>query len=271
MSKLVADVTGRGPAVVLLHGQPGSALDWAAVVDLLRPDFTVIVPDRPGYGRTGGRAAGFRGNAAAVVELLDRLQWPQAVVAGHSWAGGVALALAQSHPHRVAGLVLVGSVGPADPPGVMDKILAIPPVGRVLASLAIGGARRALAHPAVRALVDRRVTVPTSDQLARAWRAQGLGRSFAIEQQALVSELASLAPGLAGVAVPATVVFGTADHIVSPATARRLAAGLPDGRLVAVEGAGHLLPYDHPGVVAAAVADVARRAGVGVPPPAVTG
>jgi pimeloyl-ACP methyl ester carboxylesterase len=263
VSTLVADVTGRGPAVVLLHGQPGSALDWAAVVALLRPHFTVIVPDRPGYGRTAGRAAGFGANADAVVELLDRLQWQQAVVAGHSWAGGVALALAQSYPQRVAGLVLVGSVGPADPPGMVDKILAIPPVGRVLASLAIGGARRALAHPTVRALVDRRVAVPTSEQLARAWRAQGLGRSFAIEQQALVSELASLAPGLASVSAPTAVVFGTADHIVSPATARRLAAGLPDARLVPVDGGGHLLPYDHPEVVAAAVSEVARRAGVG--------
>jgi pimeloyl-ACP methyl ester carboxylesterase len=263
---LVADVTGRGPAVVLLHGQPGNALDWSAVAARLRSDFTVIVPDRPGYGRTGGRAVGFAANAAAVVALLDRLDRPAAVVAGHSWAGGIALAMAEAHPQRVAGLVLIGSVGPGDRPGIVDRLLAVPPIGRVLASLTIGAARRALSHPAVRAMVDRRITVPTPEQLARAWRSQGLGRSFAIEQQALLKELPALAPALDRVRVPSAVVFGTADHIVSPATAHRLAAALPDAILRPVAGGGHLLPYEHPEVVAEAVFEVSRRGGIPLSP-----
>lgn len=263
MTDLVADVTGEGPAVVLLHGQPGSASDWAGVVPLLRPRFTVVVPDRLGYGRTGGKAAGFAANARAVASLLDRLDRPRAILAGHSWAGGVALALAETHPDRVEGLVLVASVGPGERAGTLDRLLAVPPLGRVLAALAIGAGRRALSHPTVRALVDRRVPSPTTDQLAKAWRQQGLARSFAIEQQALVEELSRLAPGLAAIKAPTAVLSGSADHIVAPATARRLAATIPGATLTTIPGAGHLLPFDHPGAVADAVGRVALRAGRG--------
>lgn len=266
--RLVADVTGEGPVALLLHGQPGSAADWAAVVPLLRSQFTVVVPDRLGYGRTGGRAGGFAANAAAVCELLDRLERERALVVAHSWAGGVALDLAERSPARVDALVLVASVDPADKPGWVDRVLAVPPVGRVLASLAIGAARRALAHPALRGLVDRRMPSPTSDSLARAWRQQGLSRSFAIEQQALVDELGRLAPHLGQVGVPVAVVQGSADHIVDPSAGLHLAAALPDAELVTVAGAGHLLPFERPETIAAAVTAVARRAGLleGAPP-----
>jgi pimeloyl-ACP methyl ester carboxylesterase len=263
---LVADVAGEGPAVVALHGQPGSAADWAGVAALLRSTFTVIAPDRLGYGRTGGRAAGFAANADATCELLDRLERPSAVVVGHSWAGGVALALAQAHPERVDALVLVASVSPTETVGIFDRLLAVPPIGIVVATIALGSAGRALAHPAVRVLVERRLSSPTSETLARTWSQGGLARSFAVEQRCLVDELAGLAPGLGALGVPAVVVAGTADRIVAPATGDRLAAALPGSTLVRVAGAGHLLPLDRPAAVAAAVREAAHRAGlVGTP------
>ena len=85
---MVADRYGQGPPVVLLHGQPGSARDWHAVAPLLSDDFSVIVPDRLGYGRTGGDAAGFEQNAVALAHLLYDLSYEQVVVAGYSWGGG---------------------------------------------------------------------------------------------------------------------------------------------------------------------------------------
>ncbi|MDQ6838647.1 MAG: alpha/beta hydrolase, partial [Actinomycetota bacterium] len=72
-SPLVVSTTGVGPAVVCLHGQPGSSSDWLPVAEALRSEFTVMAVDRLGYGRTGGQAAGFRANATAVIATLDEL------------------------------------------------------------------------------------------------------------------------------------------------------------------------------------------------------
>ncbi|HMC39755.1 MAG TPA: alpha/beta hydrolase, partial [Acidimicrobiales bacterium] len=85
MAEVVADIRSGGPtAVMLLHGQPGTAADWQWVTPLLDGRYTLIVPDRPGYGRTGGAATGFAGNARAAIGLLDRLGFERAVMVGHS-------------------------------------------------------------------------------------------------------------------------------------------------------------------------------------------
>jgi pimeloyl-ACP methyl ester carboxylesterase len=256
---LVADVAGSGPAVVALHGQPGSAADWAGVVPLLRGHCTIITPDRLGYGRTGGRATGFATNATAVLDLLDRLEVERAVVVGHSWGGGVALAAALRAPQRIAGMVLVASVSPLEPVSFLDRVLAVPPVGTVAARLAIGAAGRVLSYPSVRAMVEDRVGTPTTESVAQAWRQGGMARSFALEQRALVDELGAFAGSLGDIATPVAVVIGTADRIVAAAAGERLAAALPTSELIRVPGAGHLLPLDHPDVVAHAIESILGR------------
>jgi pimeloyl-ACP methyl ester carboxylesterase len=175
-------VIGTGPPVVLLHGQPGSGTDWILVARRLATDFEVVTPDRPGWGRTGGPAGGFARNAEAVVELLDRLGRERVIVAGHSWAGGVALALALDHADRVAGVVLVASVAPGQPVSLGDRALGAPGIGDIVVPAAFGFLGRVLTLSPARRL---------------------LGRS---------------APGLTGVALLAAV--GEAADLSTPAGAR---------------------------------------------------
>lgn len=44
---------GRGPAVILLHGNPDQADEWRPLMDLLREECRCIAPDLPGYGPRG--------------------------------------------------------------------------------------------------------------------------------------------------------------------------------------------------------------------------
>jgi len=257
---LVADVSGSGPPVVLLHGQPGTAADWIAVARLLEPDFTVIVPDRLGYGRTGGQAGGFRANAAAVEALLDDLGFARATIVGHSWSGGIAIVLAEEAPDRVAGTVLVASVGPGEPLGRFDRVLAIPSIGSAFAVVTLKIATRALALSPVRQVLDPYLRGTTDEGLlamAEAWRLGDTWRSFVVEQRALFDELGQLERGLANIREPVIVVIGGADRIVPASTGHRLAAAIPGARLIRLEGAGHLLSYERPDAIASAIADVA--------------
>jgi pimeloyl-ACP methyl ester carboxylesterase len=264
LADLEADVHPGGPVtVVLLHGQPGSSDDWRRVADLLTGRYTLVIPDRPGYGRTGGAATGFAGNAAAVIGLLDRLGLDRAVIAGHSWAGGVALAAASRWPERVGGLVLVSSVGPGEHFGWSDRILAAPVLGESIAALVIGGAGLVLGRNRVQSLAQRRLPEPAReavDQLTRLTRGgASVWRSFAVEQRALFSELDGLAAGLAAIRAPTAVVHGRADRLVPLVVAEAMAAGIPGSTLDLVPGAGHLLPLDHPAAVAAAIEQIAAR------------
>lgn len=248
--------------MVLLHGQPGTGLDWQWVVPLLETDFTVVVPDRPGYGSTGGPATGFAGNAVAVVRLLDRLGVDRAVVVGHSWAGGIAMALASDHPERVAGLVLVSSVAPGEELGWEDRLLAAPVLGELIAGTAIGGVGLVLGSRRVQEVADRRLPGRAREAvtaLARLTRNRSpVWRSFVAEQRALIDELDDLAGGLKGIDVPAVILHGDADHIVSPEASERLHGAIPGSIRRVLGGAGHLLPHDRPDAVADAVRDVSE-------------
>ena len=56
---------------------------------------------------------------------------------------------------------------------------------------------------------------------------------------------------LAGVRVPVVVVRGTRDRLCPHDWAARVAAAAPQGRLVELPGAAHLLPQTHPDELAA--------------------
>jgi pimeloyl-ACP methyl ester carboxylesterase len=264
MGELMADVSGTGSAIVLLHGQPGSRGDWAPLTRRLQGDFRVIAPDRPGYGQTGGRARGFRGNAAAVLTLLDRLAITQATVVGFSWGGGVAVALAELAPERVSGLVLVSSVGPGESLDWLDRLLAMPRVGTPLMAVGLVVTSAALSLSPVRRAVRRRNRaiadddyVPEPKELVSGWRANRVWHSVVTEQRSLIDELPLLEPGLSAIGVPTVVMVGGADRTVPPDSGRRVADAIPGARLVEVAGAGHLLAHEHPDHVAAAVREVA--------------
>lgn len=243
--------------MVLLHGQPGSSRDWWAVTNRLRERMRVLVPDRPGYGRTGGLATGFRANAEAVAALLADLGVESAVVVGHSWATGVALALASRFPVRVRSLVLIAPVAPGVLPGAVDRALADPVVGAAVARLSFRASGVALGLAPFRALARRLVPALPPQQIAETaaeWRGDRVWRSFLVEQRALLSELPGLRAELASIEHPTTVLEGTRDRISGSPHSRVLSSLMPRAELVRIEGAGHLLPQRRPILVSEAIA-----------------
>jgi len=125
----------RGPAsgtpVVLLHGFPYDPRCYDEVVPpLAAAGCRVIVPYLRGYGPTRFLAAETprSGQQAALaqdlLDLLDALALPSAVLAGYDWGGRAACIVAALWPERVRGLVsgcgynlqdIPGSALPADP------------------------------------------------------------------------------------------------------------------------------------------------------------
>src|SRR6266516_672760 len=209
------------PAVLLLHGQPGSGTDWRAVERQLASQFRVIAPDRPGYGTNRAKPGDFAANARAMVNLLDRLGQKRAIIVGHSWGGGAAIAMARRYPERVAGLVLVGAVGDGSALGLSDRLLAQPLLGSLLAVIGFKLAGRLLR---LRRLRRRFGSGETTDDVwleatARAWRSGRVWRSFAVEQRALVRETPALQGALGTLGVPTVVLTGDNDHTVPPTAA----------------------------------------------------
>ncbi|GGK70034.1 alpha/beta fold hydrolase [Ornithinimicrobium pekingense] len=115
---LVLDVVDGGPAdgevVVLLHGFPQDASAWDLVTPHLHEaGLRTLAPHQRGYspGARPRRARDYRlpDLVGDVLALLDAAGVQRAHVVGHDWGGGVAWALAQGHPERVASLVVLST------------------------------------------------------------------------------------------------------------------------------------------------------------------
>jgi pimeloyl-ACP methyl ester carboxylesterase len=82
--------------------------------------------------------------------------------------------------------------------------------------------------------------------------------AFAGETLAANGAIDQIDRELGTIRAPAVVIQGEDDELVEPAHGRRLAAELPNARLVMVYG-GHMQPYDHPAVIATGVQSVGKH------------
>ena len=106
--KIVGRVGGKGPAVLLLHGNPLTHAHWHLVAPRLAQDFTVVATDLRGYGDSGKPRGkedhsnySFRRMAQDQVDVMAHLGFKEFCVAGHDRGARTAHRMALDHPDRV--------------------------------------------------------------------------------------------------------------------------------------------------------------------------
>lgn len=107
--------TGRGPAVVLIHGWPVTSLHWRHVVPvLLRAGYRTIEVEARGLGDcSSGRGDHAKATLAReVLAALDAIDVRRFAVVGHDVGATVALLMAASQPGRVAAIAVEEEVSP---------------------------------------------------------------------------------------------------------------------------------------------------------------
>jgi pimeloyl-ACP methyl ester carboxylesterase len=257
-----ASAATAGPrGVLLLHGQPGGAADWAGVVARLPALAEPVALNRPGWDGAS-RALDLAGNARAALAALDARGIDRAVVVGHSLGGAIAAWLAATHPGRVSALVLAAPAANVAALYPVDRWLSTPVAGELASAMTMGALGLALSVPRLRRRIaaaagidpDYLLTARRTVLKPAAWRA------YASEQRTLVRQMPELERRLGTIAAPTTIVAGADDRIVPLRAARRLALQIPGAQLSISEHAGHLLPQCDPGLVSEAIASALAAA-----------
>ena len=102
--------------LMLIHGWPGSILEFFAMIEPLRnpkdsstPAFDVVIPSLPGFGFSGptrSQGWGVHRMAKALTVLMDRLGYSRYGVQGGDWGSTIAEEMARQAPTHVIGLHL---------------------------------------------------------------------------------------------------------------------------------------------------------------------
>ena len=248
------------PTIVLLHGQPDSSASFQQLRRGLRqrlPGVRVLAPDRPGYGANPLPARDFAGNVGWLLSWLADADAGPTVLLGHSWAGGVAALAAAEAPDRVAGLVLLASIGP-DCLLRLDRVLAAPVLGGLIAWSALQLGKPAIGRRASRLLLGRQEAAdrPYARTSGLAMRHRPVWRSFLIEQRALIRELPGIDRELARIGQPTAIISGQRDALIPSATPVELQRRIAHATSHQLPG-GHDLQVRQPDAVADLVAGFA--------------
>ncbi len=101
------------PAILLLHGSPGSAGDFDHLGPMLAASHRVIATSLPGFGSSSRQLPDYSISAHAryLQQLANRLRLDSFHLVGFSMGGGVALHLAELEPERSRSLTLLSSIG----------------------------------------------------------------------------------------------------------------------------------------------------------------
>jgi haloacetate dehalogenase len=102
---------GRGYPLLLLHGFPRTHRVWSKVAPALASRFSVVMPDRRGYGDSERPpdAGAYTGEFMAqdAWELSHHLGWDQFLLIGHDRGAPDARRVAANHPDAVRGLMIL--------------------------------------------------------------------------------------------------------------------------------------------------------------------
>lgn len=250
---------GAEPAVLLIHGLPGTAEDFQAVTPLLAGHRTVAI-DRPGYGFSTSGYFPFPRQLQAVHEVVEKLHLGHPILVGHSYGGSVSLGYAERYPNGVRGLVLVDAAATCTHNSVFARaqakfaqLIELPVVSQVANLTFSQLVRTASAEPTEKEAFSPNPVDPRHhEHVMSVILKHGNLKAYGGEVQAANGVIEKLNRGLSSVHVPAIVLQGDRDKLVKPQCGRKLAARLPGAKLEMLSG-GHMVPYTHPAAVAAAV------------------
>jgi len=105
---------GKGPPLLLLHGNPMTHVTWHKIANRLAEDFHVVAADLRGYGDSSAPEPGensvnfsFRAMAQDQVTVMERLGYREFAVAGHDRGARTAHRMCLDHPARVRKAALI--------------------------------------------------------------------------------------------------------------------------------------------------------------------
>lgn len=264
------DTGGEGPVVVLLHGLIMDGSVWRHVVEDLRSDYRCVLPTLPLGGHHHPMHAhadlSMRGIAEIVGAFIARLDLRDITLAMNDWGGGQLL-IGGVHDERIARLALCAceafdNVPPKGTAKALPYIARVPGgIAAALAPFRFNGLRRL---PMTFGPMSKR---PVPSDVMDRWFAPALKqreirrdlRKYVLSSAQGRRDLLAAAEALRSFDRPALVAWASEDRLMPREHGHRLAALLPQGRLVEIADSYTLIPEDQPAKLAAHLRDLLAR------------
>jgi pimeloyl-ACP methyl ester carboxylesterase len=226
---------GQGDPLLVVHGGGDGARAWLMNLEALSENYTVYVPDLPGYGHSQPINGDYY--IPELAEFVDEFSRSVGLerfhLMGHSLGGGIVLHYALKFPHKVKKLVLVSSMCLGREIALWVRIVSIPAICRAIGKGTLG-VLRGVKWVVGKLFATVEFVIPISVASIH------LGSSLTtLKAQATV-----LLNRLSEIMVPTLVVWGAKDAILPVEQAYAAAELIPDCQVKVFEGCGHSVYRD---------------------------
>jgi pimeloyl-ACP methyl ester carboxylesterase len=236
------------PVYILLHGFGASLFSWREVFQPLSEFGRVIAYDRPAFGLTqrplpgdwtGVNPYSPEGNLDLLIGFMDELNINQAILVGNSAGGTIAVNAALQYPDRITALILVDPAiytgGAPDWTRFLFRTPQLQHLGPWFVRSMLSNGRSLIEMawhdpskitPVIFEGYEKPLLIQNWDQ--------------ALWELTIATTPLNLAERLQELDLPVLVITGDDDRIVPTQDSIRLAAELPDAKLVVVPHCGHV-------------------------------
>lgn len=225
-----------GVPLVFIHAWSESKRSFDQLLPLLPPSVRAFAMDQRGHGSADKPEAGYRlSDFAADVELfMDAVKIESAILLGSSSGGYVGQQVAVTSPHRVLGLVLVGS-----PRTLKGRPSFADEVDRLIDPIDPDWVRASLEwFPRFHSVPDWYIDDRVADGIAmpvRVWK-DALEGLYSAEPPTQVGKISA----------PTMIIWGDRDELLPRADEIALSSAIPGSRLLVYEDTGHLVLWEQP-------------------------
>jgi pimeloyl-ACP methyl ester carboxylesterase len=246
----------RSEAVLLLHGNPGSAEDWAWAQPRLAEFARVIAFDLPGFGRAE-RPADWDYSPASYATFIgaaiDELGLERTHLVMHD-LGGLGLLWAANHPEQFASCVLINTGNLIHFRWhTLARMYRRRGIGELLVALALPP----LFRIGISRLNPQPRPLPTGfvDRMAVEYDRGTRRAAMRFYRETPAEAMGVLAPMLRPLDRPALVIWGRHDPFIPVAQAELQRESFPSAVVQLFEDSGHWPHIDDPGPVTETIAN----------------
>ena len=234
---------GSGPPVILIHGHSSSWRCWRETILALSPHFTVYAIDLLGFGDSDkpGYDYTIENFARLVKGFIEAAGITRASLVGHSMGGTTAICMAIRYPDLVGSVVLVGSPVSRLWPLPL-RMMTLPLIFDIPYSVL---PRRFIKFGLKRAAVAS--ADGSIEQFLEEWAEDSIKAAREMSRKSM-RDLGRIdyTGSLGEIRAPALIVFGDRERLVPLIQAETLNRGIPNSKLVIIEGTGHGVMFEKP-------------------------